>query len=352
MGEAAIRLARGAGITDVTVARTSAVTGEGLEDLRSLLGGLARAALADADAGVFWLPADRVFAVPGFGTVVTGTLRRGILRVGNEVELMPEGARARVRSLQIHGRPVEAAPPGRRTSVNLRGVEQSDLTRGTALASPGLLTGSRWLDAELTLLGSASQELRGGAAVRLLTGTTETAARLRLLDRDRLEPGSSAMAQLFTETPVAVPAGEPFIIRTPSPPATIGGGRILDPVSRRKRRHDAATLTPLRVLANAGPAEILAYRLRASGTEGCGMAELARLLAVSPERLRLYLEDAGAHVLPDGTVLDNTGRTRSGMRGPGAGGGIPPQPSDRTGFATGPAGEERGCGGKRADRAR
>ena len=94
------------------------------------------------------------------------------------------------------------------------------------------------------------------------------------------------MVQLFTETPVAVPAGEPFIIRTPSPPATIGGGRILDPVSRRQRRHDAATLTLLRVLASAGPAEILAYRLRASGTEGCGMAELARLLVISPERLR------------------------------------------------------------------
>ena len=158
----------------------------------------------------------------------------------------------------------------------------------------------------MTLLESAPHELRSGAVVRLLTGTVETTARLRLLDCDRLEPGSSALVQLFTEIPMAVPAGEPFIIRTPSPPATVGGGRILDPVSRRRRRQDAATLTLLRVLASAGPAEILAYRLRASGTEGCGMAELARLLAVSSERLRLYLEDAGAHVLPDGTVLDST----------------------------------------------
>jgi selenocysteine-specific elongation factor len=158
----------------------------------------------------------------------------------------------------------------------------------------------------LTLLGSAPQELQGGTLVRLLTGTVETTARLRLLDCDRLEPGSRALVQLFTEAPVAVPAGEPFIIRTPSPPATIGGGRILDPVSRRRRRHDAATLALLRVLASAGPGEILAHRLRAAGTEGCGMAELARLLAVSPERLRSYLVDAEAQVLPDGTVLDRT----------------------------------------------
>jgi selenocysteine-specific elongation factor len=118
-----------------------------------------------------------------------------------------------------------------------------------------------------------------GAVVRLLTGTVEAAARLRLLDCDRLEPGSSAMVQLFTEAPLAVPTGEPFIIRTPSPPATIGGGRILDPASRRRRRHDAATLEFLWVLAKAGPMEILAHRTR--------MAELARLLAVSPERLRI-----------------------------------------------------------------
>jgi selenocysteine-specific elongation factor len=303
-GEAAIRLAHGAGIAEVTAVWTSVVTGEGLEDLRERLGGLAGDIGGRIDAGVFWLPTDRVFAVPGFGTVVTGTLRRGILRIGDEVELMPGGRRARVRSLQIHGRPVEAAPPGRRTAVNLRGVDQSDLTAGTALASPGLLTGSRWLDAELTLLRSASQELRGGAVVRLLTGTVETTARLRLLDCDRLEPGSSTLVQLFAETPVAVPAGEPFIIRTPSPPATIGGGRILDPASRRRRRHDAATLALSRVLASAGPAEILAYRLRAVETGGCGLAELTRLLVVSSERLRLYLEDAGAIVLPDGTALD------------------------------------------------
>jgi selenocysteine-specific elongation factor len=114
------------------------------------------------------------------------------------------------------------------------------------------------------------------------------------------------MVQLFAEVPVAVPAGEPFIIRTLSPAATIGGGRILDPVSRRHRRHDEGVLARLRVLAGAAPAEILADRLRAAGTRGYAMAELTRLLVMSLDRLRGYLEDAGAIVLPDGTVLDGT----------------------------------------------
>jgi selenocysteine-specific elongation factor len=103
---------------------------------------------------------------------------------------------------------------------------------------------------------------------------------------------------------VSLPAGEPFIIRTLSPPATIGGGRILDPASWRRRRHDHCILAGLSVLAEAWPAEILADRLRTAGIDGCGMPELARLLVVSPERLRGYLEDMGAIVLPDGIVLD------------------------------------------------
>ena len=306
VGEAAVRLARAAGIGEVTAVRTSAVTGEGVDELRLRLGCLLDSGGGREDSGVFWLPTDRVFAVPGFGTVVTGTLRRGALSVGDEVELTPGGRKARVRSLQIHGRPVEAAMPGRRVAVNLRGVGQSGVSRGTALASPSLLTGSRWLDIGLALLASAPEELRGGTVVRLLTGTTETSARVRLLDRDRLEPGESAMAQLFTEAPVSVPSGEPFIIRTLSPPATIGGGRVLDPASRRRRRHDQGILAGLRVLAEAPPAEILAERLRAAGAEGCGMPELARLLVVSPDRLCIYLKEAGAVVLPDGTVLAGT----------------------------------------------
>jgi selenocysteine-specific elongation factor len=306
VGETAIKLARAAGIGAVTAVRTSAVTGEGLDELRLRLGNLLDSGGGREDAGVFWLPTDRVFAMPGFGTVVTGTLRRGALSVGDEVELTPGGRKARVRSLQIHSRPVETASPGRRVAVNLRGVEQSGVPRGTALASPGLLTGSRWLDTRLTLLVSAPEELRGGTVVRLLTGTTETSARVRLLDRDRLEPGESAMVQLFTEAAVSVPAGEPFIIRTLSPPATIGGGRVLAPASRRHRRHDHGIVAGLRVLAESRPAEILAERLRAAGAGGCGMPDLARLLVVSPDRLRAYLKDAGAVVLPDGTVLDGT----------------------------------------------
>ncbi|UEM21234.1 selenocysteine-specific translation elongation factor [Skermanella mucosa] len=302
-GRAACELARAAGIAEVTAVGTSAVTGAGLDRLREALGTLPRESATGADAGVFFLPADRVFAVAGFGTVATGTLRRGALRVGDAVEILPGGRSVRVRGLQVHGRAVEAAGAGRRTAVNLRGVERSDLARGDALATPGLLVPSAWLDAELRLLPSAGRDLRSGTVVRLLVGTTETSARVRLLDRDRLEPGDSAAVQLQAGEAVAVPAGEPFIIRTPSPPATVGGGRILDPASRRRRRHDAATLDFLRVLASGPPAAVVAARLRAAGADGCAVAELCRLLAVSREMLGAILPAAGAELLGEDAAI-------------------------------------------------
>ncbi|QQP89727.1 selenocysteine-specific translation elongation factor [Skermanella sp. TT6] len=302
-GRAACELARAAGIAEVTAVPTSAVTGAGLDRLREVLATLPRGSGTGVDAGVFYLPADRVFAVAGFGTVATGTLRRGALRVGDAVEIQPGGRSARVRSLQIHGRAVDTAGAGRRTAVNLRGVERSDLARGAALATPGLLVPSAWLDVDLRLLPSAGRDLGSGSAVRLLVGTTETSARIRLLDRDRLEPGDRAPVQLQAGEPVAVPAGEPFIIRTPSPPATIGGGRILDPASRRRRRHDAAALEFLSVLATGAPAAVVAARLRAAGAEGCTVAELCRLLAVSREMLRGILPGAGAELLGEDAVL-------------------------------------------------
>ena len=122
---------------------------------------------------------------------------------------------------------MEQAGPGRRVAVNLRGLERADLDRGAVLAPPGLLQPGRWLDVELRLLATAARPLVGGERLKLLIGTSETAARLRLLDENSLAPGAGAVAQLLAEEPIAAPALERFILRVGSPPRTVGGGRVL-----------------------------------------------------------------------------------------------------------------------------
>ncbi|WP_331308771.1 GTP-binding protein [Methylobacterium oryzae] len=135
-----------AGIEAGPVIVTSTVTGAGVSELAAALSALLPETEAGREDGFPYLPVDRVFSRPGFGTVVTGTLRRGPLAVGDTVEIAPGGRTATVRGLQIHGRAVERAEPGRRTAVALRGIELNEIARGQALSLPGLLAPSPWLD--------------------------------------------------------------------------------------------------------------------------------------------------------------------------------------------------------------
>lgn len=288
-----------AGLEAGPVIPTSTVTGAGLGDLAQALASLLDEAEPGTDDGFPYLPVDRVFSRAGFGTVVTGTLRRGPLAVGDTVEIAPGGRSAVVRGLQIHGRPVERAEPGRRTAVALRGVGLDEIARGQALAPAGLLAPSGWLDVAITAAASADNPLASGTACRLLFGTTEVEARLRLLDRDTLEPGADTQAQLHLAEPVAVPAREPFVLRLDSPTATIAGGRILDPSSRRRRRHDPRTMADLAALATREPAKAIAVRLGQAGAAGVSLLELARLAGTAPDRARTLLRASGAHDISD-----------------------------------------------------
>ncbi len=281
-GEAAA-LARSAGMSLCGKLRFSALDGSGLPDVRAAIAALAAQAQAPEDAGFAWLPIDRAFTIVGHGTVVTGALRRGVLRARDEIELVPEGRRLRIRGLQAHGRPVEEARPGQRVAVNLRGVEPAEVSRGRALAAPGALAPSSWLDVSVQAVEGAPA-LATGDRLALLFGATEVEARLRLLDRDELAPGQRALAQLKTAEPVCVPAREPFVLRLRSPAATVAGGVVLDPESRRQRRRAPGVLRRLENLAGAAPEKIVAGELAGAGEKGVSVARLARLAGLAPAR--------------------------------------------------------------------
>ncbi len=288
-------LCRDAGLAIAATVETSAVSGRGIGELAAALEGLAEEpAEPPADAALY-LPIDRSFSVRGFGTVVTGTLRGGALAVGSEVEVAPGGRRAEVRGLQIHGASVARALPGRRVAVNLRGVEVDDLPRGHALASPGRLGPSRWLDVSLAV-PRGGDPLATGATLSLLVGTREMPARLRLLDSEAVAPGDRAVAQLKLGDEIAVPAGEPFVLRVPSPARTVAGGRVLDPVSRRRRRRDDGDMAPLRHLARGEFREAAVARLAAAGRAGLPVGDLARVLSRDEEATAAMLREWGLAV--------------------------------------------------------
>lgn len=227
-------------LAGAAVLPVSAVTGQGLGELIAALDGLLDGAEPRVDLGRPRLPIDRVFTMSGFGTVVTGTLVDGTLSVGDELEVVPQGRLVRVRGLQRHNRSVETASPGSRVAANITGVEKSELGRGDVLSPPQTLQSTRRIDARVRVLASAPRSLRHGAELLLHTGTTEVGCRVIVLAGDAIEPGEGAYVQLYLERVIAARNQDGFILRVPSPPMTLAGGRFVDVAPRKHSRHDAA----------------------------------------------------------------------------------------------------------------
>ncbi|HEV2216584.1 MAG TPA: selenocysteine-specific translation elongation factor [Candidatus Dormibacteraeota bacterium] len=222
------------------IVAVSAVTGSGLDELRTVLDRVLDDTEARADLGRPRLPIDRVFTMSGFGTVVTGTLVDGSISVGDELELVPGERRVRIRGLQQHNREVDVALPGSRVAANLTGAERNEIGRGDVLARPGTLPTTRRVDARVRVLVDAARPLRHGAELTLHTGTAETGCRVIVLDGDSIDAGSEGWVQLYLDAPIAAASGDRFILRVPSPSTTLAGGRFADVAPRKHARHDAA----------------------------------------------------------------------------------------------------------------
>ena len=293
-------LVAGSFLAGAPVVRVSARTGEGLPELRAALLALAQASPVRPASGLLRLPIDRVFSMKGFGAVVTGTLVAGTLAVGDEVEALPSGRRARVRGLQVHGESQERAQAGTRTAVNLAGVETGDLARGDVLVRPASLLATSMLDVELSLLPDA-RPLKDGARLRVHVASAEALARVRLLEPGPLGPGRSALAQLRLESKLLAGRHDRLVIRSYSPAATIGGAIVVDPLPPRRRAGDRAAVERLRDASTlAQAAHALVEEAGAGGIEApllaarltVPAAALAAALAACPEVISLGPEPA------------------------------------------------------------
>ncbi len=185
------------------------------------------------------LPVDRVFTMEGFGTVVTGTLWRGRIRTGDALQLLPDARDVRVRRVQVHGATVDESHAGQRTAVALHGVSREQVERGEWLLAPGLLHESRILDVRFELLDDDPREWKVDQRVRFHLGASEIIGRLVLFADAPLRRGESALGQLRLERATVAARGDRFVIRTYSPSRTVGGGTVIEPVAKRRRRAEA-----------------------------------------------------------------------------------------------------------------
>lgn len=283
----AAELVEGTFLEDAPVIRTSSKTGAGLAELKEALREVAARVPERKGDFVTRLPVDRSFSVKGFGAVVTGTLAAGEIRTGLDLDLLPAGKRVRVRGIQTHGKQVDRAGAGRRTAVNLGGIDHSAVSRGMMLTEPDSLSPTQIIDAEVEVLEDARQELKSRQRVRVHIGTMEALARIDVLNAERsVGRGETDFVQIRLEVPVAAIPSERFIIRRYSPQITIAGGRVLDNSAERHRRKDLDAVRNLLsdlVAAVGDPGELVRVKVMSAGIRGLSVSDLRKQTGLRPE---------------------------------------------------------------------
>ena len=284
---------KGTFLEGAPIQAVSAFTGQGIAELKELIDRATLDLPPRDSTGPLRLPVDRSFTIAGFGTVVTGTLFRGSLQVGDGVEIVPPGLEVRVRNVQVHERDRQEARAGQRVALNLAGVEKKEIGRGSVIASPGYYRPTALLDTSLTLLPGAPRPLKNLDPVHLFLGTARVVARLLLLDCEEIKPGEERLVQCRLSHPLVADRADPFIIRSYSPMTTIGGGRVLDPSPSRHRRFRQASFAHLKELARdpeAGGDGAFVYR-KLAGMVIAHLQHLARETRLDEARLQDVLKE-------------------------------------------------------------
>ena len=277
-------------LAEAPIVPVSAVKETGIPELLDEIDKIVRRLQEKNDDGIFRLPVDRIFTMKGFGTVVTGTLISDKVKVGEDVQILPENISTRIRGIQVHNQPEEEAFSGQRTALNLQGVDKATLARGSVLVRPQTLRPTKRLDVFFEYLASNTRKLKNRSLVRLHTGTTEIMTRIVLLDADELSSGEKSFAQLILADEDVVVTGDHFVLRSYSPVTTIGGGRILDPLPGKHKRKNKKILDDLQILQSGALPEKISVLLERAGFNGINVRSLAFRLGVHVKKIREALE--------------------------------------------------------------
>ncbi len=284
----------GSFLEDAPLLRVSSITLEGIAELKEELDRFVSRQELKEVHGPFRLPVDRVFAMKGFGAVITGTSISGRVAIGEELRFYPSELTAKVRGLQVHSETVEEVEAGHRTAINLQGVDTAIIERGMVAATPGCLQAGYMLDCDFLYLAANDKPLKHRTRVRIHLGTAEIMGRISLLDQNEQQPGQTAIVQLLFEIPVAVWPGDRYVVRSYSPATTIGGGQVLgnQPPRKRKRATDedqAANAAVFAVLQHGTVEEQILLFLEESRTAGLTADDLAIRLGIFGKQLKKVL---------------------------------------------------------------
>ncbi|MBC8256799.1 MAG: selenocysteine-specific translation elongation factor [Candidatus Marinimicrobia bacterium] len=281
-------LLQGSFMEDAPILKVSAETGEGVDQLKTTLLDLCNKVPEKYDRGIFRLHVDRVFSMKGYGTVVTGTVNSGSLKIGDTVELLPGSVKSRVRGLQSHGKEVQQVETGDRAAINLQGLEIIQVERGSQIAEIGYLQSINQMGVTLQLLDSAQKPITQNQRIRIHLGTQEVMARVALTGGKTLQPGDECPALLRLEQPMVAARGDKFIIRSFSPVITIGGGIVMEVLIEEKWK---IVKEKLQNLYDSPKSDHLIHLVQGEGSKPITPEKLQYRLGISKEQIRELVEE-------------------------------------------------------------
>ena len=281
-------LLQGSFMEDAPILKVSAETGDGVDQLKTTLLDLCKKVPDKQDRGIFRLHVDRVFSMKGYGTVVTGTVNSGSLKIGDTVELLPGSVKSKVRGLQSHGEEVQQVETGDRAAINLQGVEIKQIERGSQIAEIGYLQSLNQMGVTLLLLGSAQKPITQNQRIRIHLGTQEVMARVALTDGKTLQPGDDCPALLRLEQPMVAARGDKFIIRSFSPVITIGGGEVMEVLIEEKWK---IVKGKLQNLYESPKSDQLIQLVQEEGAKPITPEKLQYRIGISKEQINAIVEE-------------------------------------------------------------
>ena len=300
---------RGTFLDGCPICPVSSETFEGYEAFYGTLVEMVRSVARNRPPGVFRMPVERVFARPGFGVVVTGIPVAGSIEVGAEVEAIPGGQRGRIRGIQRFLRDSPVGGAGQCLALNIPDFGKKPPVRGQALCLPGYIQAVRHCHVQLAIVPGLASPLRNAEEVKFHTGAVEATGKIYLLEGKAIEPGQSGLASIALSEPIAAAVYDRFILRRPSPPATVAGGEILAVTAEEQRPRRTEILARLQAHlslfngVDSASVEGMAKRIEGfllwDAKRGCRKGEIARGILLPAD----VVEERLAHLAGKGDVL-------------------------------------------------
>jgi selenocysteine-specific elongation factor len=276
----------GSFLEDAPLVSVSSTTGEGIDEVRTILDSLVAASDFSEPHGPFRLPIDRIFTMKGFGTVITGTAISGRIKTGEDLMIYPGRKSGKIRGIQVHNKDTGEAAAGHRTAINLQGLEREAIKRGDMAASVDCLQPSYLLDSTFLYLASNKKNYKNRSRVRVHLGTAEIMGRIVLLETEELEPGAESNVQVLLEEQVGCWPGDRYVIRSYSPVYTIGGGMIYNGSPKKRKRFREENLQVFQIYRDNIPEEVALLHIRESGYNGLLLDRLAIKMGLFGNRLK------------------------------------------------------------------